>query len=837
MLEKKLPYENQLEDHDQSDNEVTMERGNDETTLEPTTTVVNEWDSVQHPQVQNPHNSFNAKDFMTSYNKVCDQITKLKMEGHKVQVDYPQIVVVGAQSSGKTSLLETIAKEDFLPKGSDIQTRCPIELQLIRTTDGKKYVEFLDKPGRKFFNMEEVKREIENVNEAIKREKVKVKNRNGVYEEKERVVSDFPITLKLFSPNVPNLTLVDLPGLCPSPKDNQPKDLNTKIKQVLMQYMSNPNSIILAVVPASQELETDTTTEFVEEADPERKRTILTITKLDAVSNWDTLPNVKKSLQGENKFYPVGVVGVVCRHKQHTPQSVQEFEKQILVQHFPTIAEKHGMSYFVDLISRSLFTKILESLPTVKAIISAQICHLKERIKELGVHNVNYMFNEYVTGFSETYRSQIHGEKRNLFRTDYPLSTKVHEIFEKTFFPEVDNFTPCEGVSDEEIDIAIHCSKGIQGHERLKRNTKNGVDPTDVYHCLITKEIKKLKPIVMKCASLVNLEMRAAIDTSHDPTVVATYKKLVERINAATLELIKKSLEDCETHLEVYINAESCVAFTTDPFFYEKMGNGEKKLGKGKTVETADDAAQDFEYASENDMDKAETIKEGRTSVKNKTSLIASQATEKLVNYSMKKGKKKGKKVKGLKPKAINVHNQSQQAEVGGLKGNIRKGTQIMSEIAGKASALGPLASYMVDKVGEGIEFLIPDGGDDDDDDSTQIDSQRGNGKWSKKDLKIFDGIRKQIHIYFVQVKWSMKNYVPKAIMETIVYGVERRLKRELLDCIKKDAKIECDADIKKLMRLSDKLELERENAEKALERYQKTYEVLEQTMVSSRMI
>jgi len=48
------------------------------------------------------------------------------------EVELPQIVVVGGQSTGKSSVLESIVGKDFLPRGSGIVTRCPLVLQLRR---------------------------------------------------------------------------------------------------------------------------------------------------------------------------------------------------------------------------------------------------------------------------------------------------------------------------------------------------------------------------------------------------------------------------------------------------------------------------------------------------------------------------------------------------------------------------------------------------------------------------------------------------------------------------------------------------------------------------------
>jgi len=55
----------------------------------------------------------------------------------RTSIELPQMVVVGSQSTGKSSVLESIVGRDFLPRGSGIVTRCPLVLQLRRTEEGK----------------------------------------------------------------------------------------------------------------------------------------------------------------------------------------------------------------------------------------------------------------------------------------------------------------------------------------------------------------------------------------------------------------------------------------------------------------------------------------------------------------------------------------------------------------------------------------------------------------------------------------------------------------------------------------------------------------------------
>lgn len=128
-------------------------------------------------------------------------------------------VVVGSQSAGKSSVLENIVGRDFLPRGSGVVTRRPLILQLINVPDEEaeaaastyssnwnanvarpgEWAEFNHIPNRRFTDFGDVKREIENETARV------AGNNKGITRQ--------PINLKIYSPHVLNLTLVDLPGL------------------------------------------------------------------------------------------------------------------------------------------------------------------------------------------------------------------------------------------------------------------------------------------------------------------------------------------------------------------------------------------------------------------------------------------------------------------------------------------------------------------------------------------------------------------------------------------------------------------------------------------------
>ena len=82
-------------------------------------------------------------------------------------------------------------------------------------------------------------------------------------------VSDEPINLKVFSPHVLSMTMIDLPGLTKVPVENQPKDIQQRIRELVLKYICKPNCIILAVSAANVDLATSDALQIAREVDPQ----------------------------------------------------------------------------------------------------------------------------------------------------------------------------------------------------------------------------------------------------------------------------------------------------------------------------------------------------------------------------------------------------------------------------------------------------------------------------------------------------------------------------------------------------------------------------------------
>ena len=119
-------------------------------------------------------------------------------------IELPILVSVGSQSSGKSSVIESIVRRDFLPRGTGIVTRCPLVLSLRRIDKNEEWGEFTHKKGVKFSNFDKIRQEIDEQTERI-------------CGQKNKCLTDTPINLTIYSPNVLDLTMVDLPGITKVP--------------------------------------------------------------------------------------------------------------------------------------------------------------------------------------------------------------------------------------------------------------------------------------------------------------------------------------------------------------------------------------------------------------------------------------------------------------------------------------------------------------------------------------------------------------------------------------------------------------------------------------------
>ncbi|KAK0939550.1 mitochondrial dynamin GTPase Msp1 [Friedmanniomyces endolithicus] len=231
--------------------------------------------------------------------KMIEIRSLLQTIGQSETLTLPSIVVVGSQSSGKSSVLEAIVGHEFLPKGSNMVTRRPIELTLVNTPKAQaEYGEFPALGLGKITDFSQIQKTLTDLNLAVP---------------KKDCVSDDPIQLRIYSPNVPDLSLIDLPGYIQVEAFDQPTELKMKIQELCDKYIQTPN-VILAISAADVDLANSTALRASRRVDPRGERTIGVVTKMDLVDP------VRGAQILADRNYPLrlGYVGVVCKIPKDT---------------------------------------------------------------------------------------------------------------------------------------------------------------------------------------------------------------------------------------------------------------------------------------------------------------------------------------------------------------------------------------------------------------------------------------------------------------------------------------------------------------------------------------
>ncbi|XP_057777572.1 phragmoplastin DRP1C isoform X1 [Salvia miltiorrhiza] len=295
-------------------------------------------------------------------------------EGMSLWEALPSVAVVGGQSSGKSSVLESVVGRDFLPRGSGIVTRRPLVLQLHKTEGGTEYAEFLHAPRKKFADFAAVRKEIADETDRITGQ--------------TKQISNVPIHLSIYSPNVVNLTLIDLPGLTKVAVEGQPETIVQDIEMMVRSYVEKPNCIILAISPANQDIATSDAIKLAREVDATGERTFGVLTKLDLM---DKGTNALDVLEGRSYRLVYPWVGIVNRSQADINKNVDMIAaRQKEREYFESspeyghLSHKMGAEYLAKLLSQHLEKVIRQRIPSIIALINKTIDELNAELDRIG---------------------------------------------------------------------------------------------------------------------------------------------------------------------------------------------------------------------------------------------------------------------------------------------------------------------------------------------------------------------------------------------------------------------------------------------------------------------
>ncbi|KAG7521527.1 dynamin-1 isoform X2 [Solea senegalensis] len=483
-------------------------------------------------------------------------------------IQLPQIVVVGTQSSGKSSVLESLVGRDILPRGTGIVTRRPLILQLVhieledrRKTseengiDGEEWGKFLHTKNKIYTDFEAIRHEI-----GVETERISGNNKG---------ISDEPIHLKIFSPHVVNLTLVDLPGITKVPVGDQPKDIEIQIRELILKYISNPNSIILAVTAANTDMATSEALKVAREVDPDGRRTLAVVTKLDLM---DAGTDAMDILMGRVIPVKLGIIGVVNRsqldinQKKVVTDAIRD-EYAFLQKKYPSLTNRNGTKYLARTLNRLLMHHIRDCLPELKTRINVLAAQYQSLLNSYGepVDDQSAMLLQLITKFAAEYCHTIEGTAKYIETTELCGGARICYIFHETFGRTLESVDPLGGLTTIDVLTAIRNATGPRPALFV---------PEVSFELLVKRQIKRLEEPSLRCVELVHEEMQRIIQhcSNYSTQELLRFPKLHDAIVEVVTSLLRKRLPVTNEMVHNLVGIELAYINTKHPDFADACG-------------------------------------------------------------------------------------------------------------------------------------------------------------------------------------------------------------------------------------------------------------------------
>lgn len=499
------------------------------------------------------------------------------------KVNVPNIVVVGTQSSGKSSVLNGIIGMDVLPTGKQMVTRTPLKIEIIRKINqDETIVELGDYiEGRWNSRLTQVITFPSPLPEEQQRIYQFIDTLTIEKAGRQKDISDNMIYLRIYSKEVTNLSLIDLPGLTAvaCTDHGQPVDIKQKIEKLVEKYTLSDNTIILAILPGRSDLEADTGLEMVKKIDPNGERTVGVLTKLDLMNDdCDIIKylenNVSKDLQLKYGYFAV-------RNRNSKEKEVMNVQEGITKEdsffsNHPQLkkeiyAKKVGINSLKRFLGDILGEAIKVNLPFIENniiqdlnIVQEEISKMGESIPDTEEGKLSYiqsllisLCNDY--NFSIT-RTGVYSDSgrniRDIF-IDFRNRVKDYNIFRNT-----------DKITDKSLSEIINNSEG--------NHMSFPYPPVEIIERCLQDEkyrpIYNIYSLVKECNESITKELVRLIDNLIENSQIKRFSKLVDIIKKESVQsIIIPSSNKSLVNLCNLVKIQESYIWTDNKEFTEKL--------------------------------------------------------------------------------------------------------------------------------------------------------------------------------------------------------------------------------------------------------------------------
>ncbi len=491
--------------------------------------------------------------------KLINLIDQLRDCGVNEYIKLPRICSLGTQSSGKSSVLESIVGLDFLPRGDGVVTRRPLELRLCHINSGEPWAIFEERKGTKFTDFIKVRETIEALTDEVCKT-----NKN---------IIDKPIVLNVYSQTCPDLTLVDLPGVTRVPIGDQPKNIEQITKDMARRYAEVPLTIILCVIAANSDIATSDGLKLAKEIDTTGTRTLGVLTKLDIM---DAGTDARKALMNEEIPLKLGYVGVKNRSKQdlinklsmaETSRKEREFFKSHPA--YKNLPPGHlGTDVLINKLTKIYFKIIRENLPRIIKAINDRVKTAEEELQGLGqpmptddagkMSLLWNMINEYCDIFRNVLQGKYNNKRLSFLEGEGGFKIKI--LYKKLLEEFTGDYKATAGYTDENINYALTIHEG---------DSIPGFPSVDAFIYLLRPQLEKLRDPIEECFT----NVFQYLDFLSGKILEKTFTRFPQAINDLT-DLVSNYLieerDKTKYIIDSIVDMEINYLFTND---YEYLNN------------------------------------------------------------------------------------------------------------------------------------------------------------------------------------------------------------------------------------------------------------------------
>jgi len=505
---------------------------------------------------------------------------------HRSELSIPHLVTVGSQSSGKSTLLNAILGMDILPIGTNMVTRCPLRLEMIQTSADTKEAKAVfgsyESTSGQWTSIKEIALQFPNPSNDQRNEIASTINGITCQRAGSNMnISTEPIDLRIYGPNVPNLSVIDLPGIVSVACEDrgQSKDIKEQIRSMISTYISPASALILAVIPARTDIEVDIAMELIKQHDPDGERTLGILTKVDLMNEGTDVSHllenrgISRSLQLQYGYF-----AIKNRNKiESETKSIQEgyqIESDYFAKHPVYSQSKYRDSVGTVALCRQLSQILVKSLkrsfPNLLEKIHQQVADTTKQLQALGTvipaddtQRLSYIHNT-IAELTRQFISILEGRGNRI-----DTGRRIKQIFIK-YRSDLGQTQPFakDNCPDDYLQTLIANSDG--------NHMPFSVSPIEIIEQLVSD--KNRRPF-QSIYEIQQVHMKSVLDELND-----LFQKLVQDKMASQYPNFSKLLQTTAMNdvflpnyqktnaiLEDEIRSQEGYVWTDDPLFYKLL--------------------------------------------------------------------------------------------------------------------------------------------------------------------------------------------------------------------------------------------------------------------------